>query len=88
MANVILPIVIAGIVGFLLCYWQRFLVFLALPAFIWFCVSEIQGLEFFVSLNSPYMMAVYTTMVLSAIAIIIGSALSWKRAKRGEIGLR
>lgn len=80
-ANVLLPIVLAGVVGFLLCYWQRFLTFVILPAFIWFCATIIQNLEFFTSLTSPYMLVVYLTMLLSGAAIIIGSRLGWQRAK-------
>jgi hypothetical protein len=85
LSSVILPIAIAGAIGFLLCRWRRFLVFLLLPAFIWLCLTEIKGLEFFVSLNSPYMMSVYATMIVSALAMIAGSILAWKKVQRDTI---
>ena len=78
-AGILLPIIFAGIIGFLLCYANRFLVFIVLPVFIGLCVYQIKFLKFFTELFSSYMMVVYLTMILSLIATFIGTGLSWKK---------
>ncbi len=78
-AGIFLPIVIVGIIGFLLCYAFRFSIFVVFPIFAAFCIYQISYLEFFTSLVSGYMLIDYTTMVLAAIAIFIGTRISWKR---------
>ena len=78
-AGILLPIVIFGIIGFLLCYFHRFFVFIVLPTFLGCCIYLIDYLKFFTDLFSNYMLTVYLTMILSAIAVIIGTRLSWKK---------
>lgn len=78
-SGVLLPIIVAGIIGFLLCYFHRFFVFIVLPIFAGLCIFIISDLKFFTDLLSGYMLIVYTTMILSVIAITIGARLSWKK---------
>jgi hypothetical protein len=78
-AEILLPTVIGGIVGFLLCYAHRFLGFAVIPLFLFWCVYQINYLEFFTALMSTYMLIVYSTMLLSFVSILVGTLLSWKR---------
>ncbi len=78
-AGVLLPVFIIGIVGFLLCYAFRFSIFIVLPIFTAFCSYQINYLKFFINLLSGYMLIDYTTMILAAAAIFIGTRISWKR---------
>jgi hypothetical protein len=77
--GILLPVTIFGIVGFLSCYFHRYLVFIVLPIFIGFCIYLINDLEFFVDLLSGYMAIVYSTMLVSVIAITVGTTMSWKK---------
>lgn len=78
---VLLPIVFAGIIGCLLCYAHRFLVFIVVPVFLIWCVYQINSHEFFL-LVSGSIVIVYTTMILCLGAMSIGTTLSWKRYKK------
>jgi hypothetical protein len=80
-SGVLLPIIIAAIIGTLLCYAHRFLAFVVLPAFLGLCLYEINFLEFFTSLWSNYMLVVYTTMIVSFLAMSLAAFFSWKRRK-------
>ncbi len=77
--EVLLPILIIGIIGFLLCYAFRFSIFIVFPLFVAFCVSQINLLEVSTELLSGYMLIVYLTMILATIAIFIGTRISWKK---------
>lgn len=79
LAEVLLPLVIAGIIGFLICYAHRFLGFVVLPVFLLWCAYQINYLEFFTALISTYMLIVYSTMLLALAAMSAGTFLSWKR---------
>jgi len=75
----LLPTVVGGIIGFILCYIHRFLAFVIIPVFLFWCVYQINYLEFFTALISTYMLIVYSTMLLSLAAMLVGTLLSWKR---------
>jgi hypothetical protein len=82
--SVLLPILLAGIIGSLLCYAHRFLAFIVLPAFVFWCIYQINFLEIFVSLLSSYMLIVYSTMLLFLIAMSIATLLTWKKHKNSS----
>lgn len=81
LVGTLLPIIIFGIIGFLLPYFHRYLAFIVLPLFIGFCVFLVQDLKFYVDLVSAYMTVVYSAMTFAFIAILVGMRKSWSSYK-------
>ncbi|HYJ91165.1 MAG TPA: hypothetical protein VEV84_07650 [Pyrinomonadaceae bacterium] len=80
-SEVLLPIVVAAIIGSILCYLHRYFAFITFPAFVVLCIYEIKVLEFFTDLFSTYMLIVYFTMLLSFFAMSFATFFSWRRRK-------
>ena len=77
--HVLLPIIIFAIIGSLLCYIHRFLAIIALPAFLAWCIYQIDDLEFFTGLLSNYMLVVYSAMFVGLASMLVATYISWKR---------
>lgn len=71
---------ILGLVGFLLCYFNRYLLALVIPIIVWFAVSDFQ--HFYKSLNvnpsDSYVFSAFLAM-LFAVAVSVFGAIANKR---------
>ena len=72
-----------GVVGFLLCYFNRYLVVLVVPIIVWFAVSDVQ--HFYHSINvrpeDSYIFSAVLAMVLAFVLTILGLVVNIRKTK-------
>lgn len=72
-------LLIAGIIGFILCYVYRHLIVVVLPTFLLVMSQWIGDLAFLTAPFSNYMMLVYSVILIDILVIISGAVLSWRK---------
>ncbi len=74
---------IFGLVGFLLCYFNRYLIALVIPIIVWFAVSDYQYFYHIINLrpDDSYIYSAVLAMVLAIAASVFGDVLNKRKVK-------
>lgn len=74
---------IVGLLGFLLCYLNRYLIVLIIPIIVWFAVSDYQYFYHKVNVipDDSYIFSAVFAMVLALVATVFGFVMNMRKTK-------